>query len=36
MLCMTRALDDIVEDKALAAELQQALYGVADFMRNQS
>jgi len=35
MLCMQHALDDVVDDQALKDELMQALYGVADFMRNQ-
>ena len=35
MLCMKHALDDVVEDQALHEELMQALYGIADFMRNQ-
>lgn len=36
MLCMTRALREVVEDEALRGELQAALYKVADFMRNQA
>ena len=35
MLCMKHALADVVTDKTLSAELYAALYGVADFMRNQ-
>lgn len=35
MLCMQHALDEVVEDPVLSDELLQALYGVADFMRNQ-
>jgi len=35
MLCMQHALDDVVEDQSLREELMLALYGVADFMRNQ-
>lgn len=35
MLCMTQALQDIVEDEALRVELTAAFYKVADFMRNQ-
>ncbi len=35
MLCMKHALDDVIEDKTLSGELYAALYGVADFMRNQ-
>jgi len=36
MLCMKHALDDVVEEKELRDELMQALYGVADFMRNSA
>lgn len=36
MLCMTRALQEVVEDEALRRELIAALQKVADFMRNQS
>ncbi|GAV21115.1 hemoglobin [Mariprofundus micogutta] len=36
MLCMRRALDEVVTDKSLSDELYAALYGVADFMRNQA
>ena len=35
MMCMRQALEEVVEDAALAAELEQALYKVADFMQNQ-
>jgi hemoglobin len=35
MLCMTQALQDVVEDEALRTELTAAFYKVADFMRNQ-
>ncbi len=35
MLCMKHALDETVEDQSLRDELYTALYGVADFMRNQ-
>jgi len=35
MLCMRNALDEVVTDKTLSDELYAALYGVADFMRNQ-
>lgn len=35
MLCMTQALQDVVEDEALRQELTAAFYKVADFMRNQ-
>lgn len=35
LLCMKCALGDVVTDKALSDELYAALYGVADFMRNQ-
>ena len=36
MLCMSHALDDTIEDKTLRDELYEALYGVADFMRNKA
>jgi len=36
MLCMRNALDEVVTDKTLSDELYATLYGVADFMRNQS
>ena len=36
MLCMHNALNDVVEDQSLREELYEALYGVADFMRNKS
>lgn len=36
MLCMIQAMQDVVEDAGLREELKQALYKVADFMRNQS
>ncbi len=36
MLCMKHALDDVVAEKELRDELMQALYGVADFMRNSA
>ncbi len=36
MLCMTQALEEVVEDEALRKELTAAFYKVADFMRNQS
>jgi truncated hemoglobin YjbI len=32
---MKHALNDVVDDQALRDELYTALYGVADFMRNQ-
>ena len=35
MLCMKRALEDVVEDQALRDELLFSLHKVADFMRNQ-
>jgi len=35
ILCMKHALNDVVDDQALRDELYTALYGVADFMRNQ-
>lgn len=36
MLCMTQALQEVVEDEALYRELLEALYKVADFMRNHA
>ncbi len=36
MLCMTQAMQDVVEDEALRKELMAAFYKVADFMRNQA
>ena len=36
MHCMQRALDDVVADEKLRAELYQAFLKVADHMRNQS
>jgi len=36
MLCMKHAVDDVVEEKELRDELIEALYGVADFMRNSA
>jgi len=35
MLCMRRALADVIENEKLREEIEQALYGVADFMRNK-
>jgi hemoglobin len=35
LLCMNKALQEIVEDEALRKELATALAGVADHMRNQ-
>ncbi len=35
MACMTQALQDRQVDTALAAQLAQALYGTADWMRNK-
>ena len=35
MLCMNRALSEVVEDEALRAELSVALSKVADHMRNR-
>ncbi len=35
MGCMRQALDELVEDEGLRAHLVQALYQVADFMRNR-
>jgi hemoglobin len=36
MLCMKQAMDEVVEDAALRAELQASFQKVADFMRNQA
>ena len=36
MMCMSQALDDVVEDEALRKELKDAFQKVADFMRNQA
>lgn len=36
MLCMNQAMDEVVEDATLRAELQAAFQKVADFMRNQA
>ncbi len=35
MMCMRQAVNDVVEDEALRAELLLAFQKVADFMRNQ-
>ncbi len=35
MMCMTQAMQEVVEDEALRKELTEAFYKVADFMRNQ-
>jgi hemoglobin len=35
MTCMSRALDEAVDDAALRDELKDAFYKIADFMRNQ-
>ena len=35
MLCMNKALNEIVDDVILRDELNKALFGVADHMRNQ-
>ena len=35
MLCMTQAMQDVIEDQALREELRAALYKTADFMRNK-
>lgn len=35
MMCMTQAVQDVIEDEALRQELTAAFYKVADFMRNQ-
>lgn len=34
MLCMTRALDDVVADATLRLQLTQAFFKTADFLRN--
>jgi len=34
MLCMTRALDDVVADAALRIQLTQSFFKTADFLRN--
>lgn len=36
MLCMRRALDEVVDDEALRQELFAAFQKTADFMRNQA
>lgn len=36
MMCMSQALDDVVEDEALRKDLMGAFQKVADFMRNQA
>jgi len=36
MMCMSQALDDVVEDEALRKDLMAAFQKVADFMRNQA
>ena len=36
MLCMTQAMQDVVEDEVLRRERTDALSKVADFMRNQA
>jgi len=35
MLCMTRALDEVVPDAALRARLTQSFFKTADFLRNR-
>jgi hemoglobin len=35
MLCMTRALDEVVPDPALRAQLTAAFFKTADFLRNR-
>lgn len=35
MLCMTRALDEVVTDAVLRAQLTQAFFKTADFLRNR-
>jgi len=34
MLCMRRAMDDVISDAALKRELEQAFFKTADFIRN--
>ncbi len=36
MMCMTQALQDVVEDEALRGELVAAFQKMADFMRNKT
>jgi hemoglobin len=36
LLCMDRALDEVVDDEALRAHLKQAFFQVADHMRNRA
>jgi hemoglobin len=35
MLCMTRALDEVVPDSTLRAQLTQSFFKTADFLRNR-
>jgi hemoglobin len=35
MLCMTRALDEVVPDAALRTQLTQSFFKTADFLRNR-
>jgi hemoglobin len=35
MLCMTQAMQEVIDDEALRKELTDAFYKVADFMRNR-
>jgi len=35
MMCMTQAMDEVVEDAALREELKSAFQKTADFMRNR-
>lgn len=35
MICMMQAMEDVIEDAALRAELKAAFYKTADFMRNR-
>ena len=35
MLCMSQAMQDVIEDKSLREELTAALFKTADFMRNK-
>lgn len=36
MLCMTRALDQVVADESLRTALTRAFFGLADFIRNDT
>lgn len=35
MFCMSKAVDELVEDKLVATQLKSAFQGTADFMRNK-